>query len=137
MGWHRSSRGRDGAVEEHSARGCACEGLRGLSQERAAWQGRVRVRWEGCQADGFAGQGCLKLYTIVSDHPVLLGLIDKVDNFKPLSLSKLEDPHVDISRRGDYFYHSENPKYPEVQRGLGSWRAKIRPLRVPPPRPSL
>ncbi|XP_072798036.1 transmembrane protein 43 isoform X1 [Vicugna pacos] len=42
------------------------------------------------------------------------GLIDKVDNFKPLSLSKLEDPHVDIIRRGDYFYHSENPKYPEV-----------------------
>lgn len=42
------------------------------------------------------------------------GLIDKIDNFKPLSLSKLEDPHVDIVRRGDYFYHSENPKYPEV-----------------------
>ncbi|XP_039693288.1 transmembrane protein 43 isoform X2 [Pteropus medius] len=42
------------------------------------------------------------------------GLIDKVDNFKPLSLSKLEDPQVDIIRRGDYFYHSENPKYPEV-----------------------
>ncbi|XP_040851204.1 transmembrane protein 43 isoform X1 [Ochotona curzoniae] len=42
------------------------------------------------------------------------GLIDKVDNFKPLSLAKLEDPHVDIIRRGDYFYHSENPKYPEV-----------------------
>uniref|UniRef100_A0A4W2H5K4 Transmembrane protein 43 n=1 Tax=Bos indicus x Bos taurus TaxID=30522 RepID=A0A4W2H5K4_BOBOX len=42
------------------------------------------------------------------------GLIDKVDNFKTLSLSKLEDPHVDIIRRGDYFYHSENPKYPEV-----------------------
>ncbi|KAM9185973.1 transmembrane protein 43 isoform 1-T1 [Dugong dugon] len=42
------------------------------------------------------------------------GLIDKVDNFKPLSLSKLEDPHVDIVRRGDFFYHSENPKYPEV-----------------------
>lgn len=47
------------------------------------------------------------------------GLIDKVDNFKPLSLSKLEDPHVDIIRRGDYFYHSENPKYPEVHGGLG------------------
>lgn len=50
--------------------------------------------------------------------PLLLsGLIDKVDNFKPLSLSKLEDPQVDIIRRGDYFYHSENPKYPEVHRG--------------------
>lgn len=45
---------------------------------------------------------------------LLSGLIDKIDNFKPLSLSKLEDPHVDIIRRGDYFYHSENPKYPEV-----------------------
>lgn len=43
------------------------------------------------------------------------GLIDKIDNFKPLSLSKLEDPHVDIIRRGDFFYHSENPKYPEVR----------------------
>nr|XP_027787710.1 transmembrane protein 43 [Marmota flaviventris] len=42
------------------------------------------------------------------------GLIDKIDNFKPLSLAKLEDPHVDIVRRGDFFYHSENPKYPEV-----------------------
>ncbi|XP_010636202.1 transmembrane protein 43 [Fukomys damarensis] len=42
------------------------------------------------------------------------GLIEKIDNFKPLSLSKLEDPHVDIIRRGDFFYHSENPKYPEV-----------------------
>ncbi|KAM6214675.1 transmembrane protein 43 [Rhynchocyon petersi] len=42
------------------------------------------------------------------------GLIEKVDNFKPLSLAKLEDPHVDIIRRGDFFYHSENPKYPEV-----------------------
>uniref|UniRef100_A0A7N4UXK2 Transmembrane protein 43 n=1 Tax=Sarcophilus harrisii TaxID=9305 RepID=A0A7N4UXK2_SARHA len=42
------------------------------------------------------------------------GLIDKIDNFKPLSLAHMEDPHVDIIRRGDYFYHSENPKYPEV-----------------------
>lgn len=64
----------------------------------------------------------------------LSGLIDKVDNFKPLSLSKLEDPHVDIIRRGDYFYHSENPKYPEVHRGVWAvQRAKIRALRVPFP----
>ncbi|XP_074054565.1 transmembrane protein 43 isoform X2 [Macrotis lagotis] len=42
------------------------------------------------------------------------GLIDKIDNFKALSLAHMEDPHVDIIRRGDYFYHSENPKYPEV-----------------------
>lgn len=26
---------------------------------------------------------------------------------------------MDIIRRGDYFYHSENPKYPEVRMGLG------------------
>lgn len=62
----------------------------------------------------------------------LSGLIDKVDNFKPLSLSKLEDPHVDIIRRGDYFYHSENPKYPEVHRGAWAVHiAKIRALEVP------
>lgn len=54
-----------------------------------------------------------------SSFPLDPGLIEKVDNFKPLSLSKLEDPHVDIIRRGDYFYHSENPKYPEVRMGLG------------------
>lgn len=59
----------------------------------------------------------------------LSGLIDKVDNFKPLSLSKLEDPHVDIIRRGDYFYHSENPKYPEVHRG--TWIVQIVQIRAP------
>ena len=47
------------------------------------------------------------------------GLIDKIDNFKALSLAKLEDPHVDIIRRGDFFYHSENPKYPEVRGHAG------------------
>ncbi|OBS72507.1 hypothetical protein A6R68_12925 [Neotoma lepida] len=51
---------------------------------------------------------------VSSRHTAYGGLIDKIDNFKPLSLSKLEDPHVDIIRRGDFFYHSENPKYPEV-----------------------
>ncbi|XP_032640200.1 transmembrane protein 43 [Chelonoidis abingdonii] len=42
------------------------------------------------------------------------GLTEKIDNFKQMSLSKLEDPHADITRRGDYFYHSENPERPEV-----------------------
>lgn len=56
-----------------------------------------------------------------------------MDNFKPLSLSKLEDPHVDIIRRGDYFYHSENPKYPEVPSGLGRSDGRGQGPRVPPP----
>ncbi|XP_062977459.1 transmembrane protein 43 [Elgaria multicarinata webbii] len=42
------------------------------------------------------------------------GLIEKIDNFKQMSLSKLEDPHADIIRYGDYFFHSENPRRPEV-----------------------
>lgn len=46
--------------------------LRRMSQEQAAGQGCVRVRWEGCQAEGFADQGCFKLHTIVSKHPVSL-----------------------------------------------------------------
>ncbi|XP_077181472.1 transmembrane protein 43 [Paroedura picta] len=42
------------------------------------------------------------------------GLIDKIDNFKQMSLTKLEDPHADVIRSGDYFFHSENPRRPEV-----------------------
>uniref|UniRef100_A0A8C3LD85 Transmembrane protein 43 n=1 Tax=Chrysolophus pictus TaxID=9089 RepID=A0A8C3LD85_CHRPC len=42
------------------------------------------------------------------------GLVDKIDDFKQLSLAHLEDPHADITRGGDYFYHSENPRRPEV-----------------------
>ncbi|XP_006017858.1 transmembrane protein 43 isoform X1 [Alligator sinensis] len=42
------------------------------------------------------------------------GLIDKIDNFKQMSLSNLEDPHADVTRGGNYFYHSENPRRPEV-----------------------
>ena len=68
---------------------------------------------------------CILLFLTTS---LLPGLIDKIDNFKPLSLSKLEDPHVDIIRRGDYFYHSENPKYPEVR--LGAWAAQIAKIRA-------
>lgn len=44
-----------------------------------------------------------------------LGLVDKIDDFKQLSLSHLEDPHADITRGGDYFYHSDNPRRPEVR----------------------
>ncbi|XP_020665948.1 transmembrane protein 43 [Pogona vitticeps] len=42
------------------------------------------------------------------------GLIEKIDNFKQMSLSRLEDPHADVIRSGDYFFHSENPRRPEV-----------------------
>uniref|UniRef100_A0A8D0HMQ1 Transmembrane protein 43 n=1 Tax=Sphenodon punctatus TaxID=8508 RepID=A0A8D0HMQ1_SPHPU len=42
------------------------------------------------------------------------GLVEKIDSFKQMSLSRLEDPHADIIRSGDYFYHSENPRRPEV-----------------------
>ncbi|XP_014162201.1 transmembrane protein 43 [Geospiza fortis] len=42
------------------------------------------------------------------------GLVDKIDDFKQLSLSHLEDPHADVTRREDYFYHSDNPRRPEV-----------------------
>lgn len=73
------------------------------------WLGRP----SGCGLADGAAMDTLFLTTGLS------GLIDKVDNFKTLSLSKLEDPHVDIIRRGDYFYHSENPKYPEVPSGFG------------------
>lgn len=41
-------------------------------------------------------------------------LVDKIDNFKQMSLSRLEDPHADVIRSGDYFFHSENPRRPEV-----------------------
>lgn len=65
-----------------------------------------------------------------SEHSASLGLIDKIDNFKPLSLAKLEDPHVDIIRRGDFFYHSENPKYPEVRGHAGGSDSRGHGFRV-------
>ncbi|XP_064579899.1 transmembrane protein 43 [Zonotrichia leucophrys gambelii] len=42
------------------------------------------------------------------------GLVDRIDDFKQLSLSHLEDPHADVTRRENYFYHSDNPRRPEV-----------------------
>lgn len=42
---------------------------------------------------------------------------------------------MDIIRRGDYFYHSENPKYPEVHRGTRTVQiVQIRAPEVPSPR---
>ena len=93
----------------------ACRGPGGTSRQVAAqpglWGGLGRP--SGC---GFADGAAVDTLFLTTG---LSGLIDKVDNFKTLSLSKLEDPHVDIIRRGDYFYHSENPKYPEVPSGFG------------------
>lgn len=60
--------------------------------------------------------GCSKLDTGPElDSLFCLGLVDKIDDFKQLSLSNLEDPHADVTRGGDYFYHSENPRRPEVR----------------------
>ncbi|NXU60120.1 TMM43 protein, partial [Horornis vulcanius] len=59
-------------------------------------------------------------FTAVSPHVQVgsfvlsKGLVDKIDDFKQLSLSHLEDPHADVIRGGDYFYHSDNPRRPEV-----------------------
>ncbi|XP_053326337.1 transmembrane protein 43 [Spea bombifrons] len=42
------------------------------------------------------------------------GLIDKIENFKQMSLEQMGNPHVDVTAQGDYFYQSANPKNPEV-----------------------
>ncbi|KAM4721235.1 transmembrane protein 43 [Rhinophrynus dorsalis] len=42
------------------------------------------------------------------------GLVDKIDNFKQMSLTQMGNPNADIIAEGGYFYHSANPKSPEV-----------------------
>lgn len=42
------------------------------------------------------------------------GLIDKIDNFKLLSLGKMQTPNSYATIDGDFFYHSSNPRSPEV-----------------------
>ncbi|XP_078270400.1 LOW QUALITY PROTEIN: transmembrane protein 43 [Rhinoraja longicauda] len=42
------------------------------------------------------------------------GLIEKIQSFKKIPLSKFEAPHADITVLDDYFYHSRNPRSPEV-----------------------
>lgn len=79
----------------------------GARRAWAPWEGHRGGRWQ------------VPTGPVAERGASLSGLIDKIDNFKPLSLAKLEDPHVDIVRRGDFFYHSENPKYPEVRSSLG------------------
>ncbi|XP_073501073.1 transmembrane protein 43 isoform X2 [Phyllobates terribilis] len=41
-------------------------------------------------------------------------LINKIDNFKQLSLSQIRTPHADVTTEGNYFYQSADPKNPEV-----------------------
>lgn len=100
---------QEGFLEKAETEGDPCSTEGGVGEGCSRWE-------EGSRGVPIGG-GCLHTTVVTTAHSP--GLIDKVDNFKPLSLSKLEDPHVDIIRRGDYFYHSENPKYPEVRRGLG------------------
>uniref|UniRef100_UPI00398ED684 transmembrane protein 43 n=1 Tax=Pristiophorus japonicus TaxID=55135 RepID=UPI00398ED684 len=42
------------------------------------------------------------------------GLINKINTFKRIRLARFEGPHTDIIVRDDYFYHSHNPRSPEV-----------------------
>ncbi|XP_051873435.1 transmembrane protein 43 [Pristis pectinata] len=42
------------------------------------------------------------------------GLIEKIQTFRRIPLSKFGAPHADITVLDDYFYHSRNPKSPEV-----------------------
>lgn len=42
------------------------------------------------------------------------GLVEKIDNFKQLTLTQKRNPQADIITEGNYFYHSANPRNPEV-----------------------
>ncbi|KAM8930819.1 transmembrane protein 43 [Pelodytes ibericus] len=42
------------------------------------------------------------------------GLLDKINNFKHMSLAQMGNPHADVTTQGDYFYESANPRNPEV-----------------------
>ncbi|XP_075039794.1 transmembrane protein 43 [Mixophyes fleayi] len=50
----------------------------------------------------------------VGSYYLSKGLIDKIDNFKQLSLTQVVNPHADVTAEGNYFYQSANPKNPEV-----------------------
>ncbi|KAM3914961.1 transmembrane protein 43 [Leptodactylus fuscus] len=50
----------------------------------------------------------------VGSYYLSKGLINKIDNFKQLSLSQIKNPHMDVTTEGNYFYQSANPKNPEV-----------------------
>ncbi|XP_053576897.1 transmembrane protein 43 [Bombina bombina] len=50
----------------------------------------------------------------VGEYFLSKGLVDQIDNFKQKILSQIGNPHADVTTEGDYFYHSANPKNPEV-----------------------
>ncbi|XP_077132770.1 transmembrane protein 43 [Ranitomeya variabilis] len=50
----------------------------------------------------------------VGNYYLSKGLINKIDNFKQLSLSEIRTPHADVTTEGNYFYQSADPKNPEV-----------------------
>ncbi|KAG8549415.1 hypothetical protein GDO81_021257 [Engystomops pustulosus] len=51
----------------------------------------------------------------VGSYYLSKGLINKIDAFKQLSLSQFKKPqHADVITEGNYFYHSADPKNPEV-----------------------
>ncbi|XP_063797288.1 transmembrane protein 43 [Pseudophryne corroboree] len=50
----------------------------------------------------------------VGSYYLSTGLIDKIENFKQLSLAQMGNPHTDVTAEGNYFYQSANPKNPEV-----------------------
>eukprot|EP00062_Callorhinchus_milii_P006196 gi/632946461/ref/XP_007888570.1/ PREDICTED: transmembrane protein 43 [Callorhinchus milii] len=50
----------------------------------------------------------------VQEFSLSRGLTDKIMNFKRIRLTRFVGPHMDIMVQDDYFYQSNNPKYPEV-----------------------
>ncbi|KAM9326283.1 transmembrane protein 43 [Gastrophryne carolinensis] len=50
----------------------------------------------------------------VGSYYLSKGLVEKIDNFKQLSLVQKGNPHADVITEGNYFYHSTNPRNPEV-----------------------
>lgn len=50
----------------------------------------------------------------VGNYYLSKDLINKIDSFKQLSLSQIRNPHPDVTIEGSYFYHSADPKNPEV-----------------------
>ncbi|MEE6502093.1 hypothetical protein FKM82_004408 [Ascaphus truei] len=43
------------------------------------------------------------------------GLVEKIDNFKQMSLSQMVNPHADVTAQDHYFYQSADHRNPEVR----------------------
>ncbi|XP_068109169.1 transmembrane protein 43 isoform X2 [Hyperolius riggenbachi] len=50
----------------------------------------------------------------VGSYYLSKGLIEKIDSFSQLSLTNMGNPQAFVIKEGNYFYHSNNPKNPEV-----------------------